>query len=241
MTALIRCVLLFCVAWLGGCTYVGTTTPITDSSVSADKRLIGFWVPLGGVGLFNVIEDTEANKLYVVAPGLGSGMGSCLIIETRTLQFIGYGLLEIPIQDGVYECISPHKNFFSSDLEKLEKAGLVYGIAPYKLAKLNDPEMAEFKEENAESIQKLIDYYEVTDQNLDVFVLGYIFHGELSKEIQAGRIKGVIDSSSSAIVITDTPEAIRTYFSTLKADSPLFRWGEDYLVRVKSSESTVKQ
>ena len=93
--------------------------------------------------------------------------------------------------------------------------------------------MAEFKEENAESIQKLIDYYEVTDQNLDVFELGSIFDSELSKEIQAGRIKGVIDSSSSAIVITDTPDAMRTYFSTLKADSPLLRWAEDYLVRVK--------
>ena len=74
---------------------------------------------------------------------------------------------------------------------------------------------------------------EVTEQNPDVFELGYISDSELTKEIQAGRIKGVIDSSSSAIVITDTPDAMRTYFSTLEWDSPLLRWSKDYLVRVK--------
>ena len=158
MTTFIRYGLLFCVAWLGGCTYIGTSTPIVDSAVPVDNKLAGSWVSVKEGGLFNVIEDTEANKLHVVAAGPGSGTDSCSVFETRTLQFTNYGLLEVSIQDGAYECISPHKNLFSSDLEKLEKTGLVYAITPYKLAKLNDPEMAEFKENNAEWIVKLIKY-----------------------------------------------------------------------------------
>ena len=108
MTTLLRSVLLLCLAWLGGCTYVGTVTPITDPSVPADQKLIGSWVNIDrGKGLFNVVEDKESNKLYVIGVGPGSTKDSCFVAELRTLQLTDYGFLELSVQDGIYECLPP--------------------------------------------------------------------------------------------------------------------------------------
>ena len=60
MTTLLRSVLLLCLVWIGGCTAVGTGTPITDPSVPADQQLIGSWVQLCyELALYNVVEDKE--------------------------------------------------------------------------------------------------------------------------------------------------------------------------------------
>ena len=103
-----RCVLLLCLAWLSGCAYVGTSIPITDSSVPADQKLIGSWVNIDREkGLFNVVEDKESNKLYVIGVGPGSTKHSCFVAELRTLQLTDYGFLELSVQDGIYECLPP--------------------------------------------------------------------------------------------------------------------------------------
>ena len=108
MATLMRCVLLLCLAWLSGCAYVGTSIPITDSSVPADQKLIGSWVNIDREkGLFNVVEDKESNKLYVIGVGPGSTKRSCLVAELRTLQLTDYGFLELSVQDGIYECLPP--------------------------------------------------------------------------------------------------------------------------------------
>ena len=110
MTTLIRSVLLLCLVWLGGCTYVSTTTPITDPSVPADQKLIGSWVNVDTEnGLFNVIEDKESNKLYVIGVAPGNTKDSCFVAELRTLQLTDYGFLELSVQDGVYGCLPPRE------------------------------------------------------------------------------------------------------------------------------------
>ena len=240
-----RCVLLLCLVWLGGCTYVGTTTPITDPSVPADQKLIGSWANADH-GLFNVIEDKESNKLYVIGVGPGSTKDYCLVAELRTLQLTDYGFLELSVQDGIYECLPPHeRNKLTDMFEMPEDSGLTYVLVPYRLAKLNDPEVAKFKDKNNESIQKLIDYYEVTDENPDVFQFGYFADSsELLEHVQAGHLKGVINDCKygTCVDISDTAEAIETYFLGHQSDSSIFGWENEFLlIRIKSPESSAEQ
>ena len=149
MTTLIRSVLLLCLVWLGGCTAVGTTTPITDPSVPADQKLIGSWVNVDTEnGLFNVIEDKESNKLYVIGVGPGSTKDSCFVAELRTLQLTDYGFLELSVQDGVYGCLPPLERNWTRMFEMPKDSGLTYVLVPYRLVKLNDPEVAKFKDKN---------------------------------------------------------------------------------------------
>jgi len=248
MTTLIRPVLLFCLVWLGGCTYVGTTTPITDPSVPADQKLIGSWAQLKDLTPYKVIEDKESNKLYVVLVDFRSnGTDSCVVFEMRTLQLTDYGLFEVSIQDGAYECVSPHQNIMGINWDEYKQAGLgqFYAFSFYKISKLNSPELAEFKENNKESIDKLINYYEVTDENPDVVQIAFFEDSEeLIKLIQGIQFKSVKINHDTFIQFEDTPEAIRRFFLALKSDSPAFTtWdgGGGIFIRISTPESSSKQ
>jgi len=248
MNAVMRSIFLLCLVWLGGCTYVGTATPITDPSVPADQKLVGSWAHLKDLSLFNVIENKESNKLYVVGinPGV-DGTNSCVVWEIRTLQQTDYGLFEVSIQDGAYECVSPHQNAFFINWDKYMQAGLgqFYAFSFYKISKLNNPGLAEFKENNKESIDKLINYYDVTDENPDVVQVAFLEDlEELDELIQGIQSKSVKINHDTFIQLEDTPEAIRRFFLALRSDSPVFtRWDSDgaIFIRISPPKSSVGQ
>ena len=128
--------------------------------------------------------------------------------------------------------------------EMPKDSGLTYVLVLYRLVKLNDPEVAKFKDKNKESIQKLIDYYEVTDENPDVLLFGYFANSSELLE-QAGYLKGVINDckNRTCVLIADTPEAIETYFLSHQSDSSIFGWNENdfLLIRIRSPESSAEQ
>ena len=143
--------------------------------------------------------------------------------------------------------LAPHERRKLTDfLEMPKDSGLTYVLSPYRLAKLNDPEVAEFRDKNTESIQKLIDYFEVTDENPDVLQFGYFADSsELLEHVQAGHLKGVINDCKygTCVDISDTAEAIETYFLGHQSDSSIFEWSENefLLIRIKSPESSAEQ
>ena len=85
MNTAMRSILLLCVLWLSGCTYVHTTNPISDGNTPVDERFIGTWwaAPTDAFFVFDIQKkDKNTNELAMV----WLGDGECNVVEGRTIS-----------------------------------------------------------------------------------------------------------------------------------------------------------
>ena len=114
MTTLIRSVLLMSISLLIGCTTTYTTSSITDSTVDADDRVVGFWhtAPfLEDDATFLFIgADAETNKLNVMTNMAGDGDNGCGVFSGLTRHLANnLWLFEMEVPQDIYYCFRPHK------------------------------------------------------------------------------------------------------------------------------------
>ena len=233
MNTAMRSILLLCVLWLSGCTYVHTTNPISDGNTPVDERLIGTWV-FPDPDEFGVLtiqkKDKDTNELTMVL----LGDGECNVMEGRAIQLSDYWIFESDVDRGGYSCVAPHGNPESGevkDKDTLKELGNRYQHLAYKILEWNDPNIAKIIEQVeylndesiSEAIKDTIKYYKL-GETPSVLIASTLRPRRFAKQIKAGKMKGSIkgerkdDSTIIEILdvtVTDSPEVVRAYLSDL--------------------------
>ena len=223
MNSAMRSILLLCVLWLSGCTYVHTTNPISDGNTPVDERLIGTWV-FPDPGQFLVLKiqkkDKDTNELTVVS----LGDDDCGVFEGRAIQVSDYWVFEIDVDLGTYGCVAPHDSLMVDleirDEDTLKKLGNRYFHIAYKILEWNDSTIVNLLEQDDkifleanEFIKKLIKNFQLEDPPT-VLLIAVLNPKLVAEQIKAGKLKGSIKKEDQ-VTVTDPPEVVRAYLSDL--------------------------
>jgi hypothetical protein len=225
MNTAMRSILLLCVLWLSGCTYVHTTNPISDGNTPVDERLIGTWV-LTGFDELHVLniqkKDKDTNQLTMVS----LGDDDCGVFKGRAIQVSNYWVFEIDVDLGTYGCVAPHDSVMGLEIrdeDTLKKLGNRYFHIAYKILEWNDSTSAtilnpfglddETISEANEEIETFSKLYTLGETS-PVLLLSMLPPKLFAQEIKAGKLKGSIKEKDQ-VTVTDPPEVVRTYLSDL--------------------------
>ncbi len=238
MTTLIRSVLLMSISLLIGCTTTYTTSSITDSTVEADNRIVGFWHTS-----FSVEDETEflfietnegTNKLNVLTNSVDHGDGGCGVFSGLTRHLANnLWLFEMEVPQDIYYCFRPHKSLvdqaeFAAERDRVSakyELGILnqfYLHVYYKIVSVSELEtelLGKSVTERSsvkEDIEDEANKFGLDPNQIDVLLIGTIEWDDWWDAISSGGLKairGQSDYLDHFVLITEPPEALKNLFA----------------------------
>jgi len=210
---------------------------ITDSTVDADDRVVGFWHTAAfmeddATFLF-IGADAETNKLNVMSNMAGDGDNSRGVFSGLTRHLANnLWLFEIEIPQDIYDCFRPYKSRidqaeFAADMDQVSathELGMLnklYFHFYYKIVSVSELETELLGKSVTErfsikeDIENEANRIELDPNQIDVLLFGAIDGDDWRDTIRSGELKGISvkgDNLGHFVLIAEPPEALKNFF-----------------------------